>query len=200
MNRYKLVDKETKKTKGTLKCNMDKLVETWKPRIVAGLCCTLIVGSTIGVLYESVTDVVDNDKDEVIRAAYTEFLEESYEIAHIRNEIDERTDYLDTVFTEMNEDVRNYPVIIELKDSYVSILQQGLVTKEDMFQYSDLRCVRDDLRDICDSVKNVLEQLEKSKNKDEDEDRKENDKEAFPFGDKKNDIFYKESLNTGRRL
>ena len=208
MNRYKLVDKETKKQKGVLKCDLEKLKKKLRPRIIAGVCCTLIVGSTLGVFYESVDNVKDTIEEANAKHMISQAVDSSVDLSHIRfenevqDEIEGRVEYLEEVFNGFdNDDLVNYPVITKLSDDFKEIINDSINASGERYRTSQLTNVRDELRNICDSVKDVLEKMNKLNRKDEEEDKKnKNDKEVYPFGDKKTDIFYKESLDTGRRL
>lgn len=208
MNRYKLVDKETKKQKGVLKCDLEKLKKKLRPRIIAGVCCTLIVGSTLGVFYESVDNVKDTIEEANAKHMISQAVDSSLDLSHIRfendvqDEIEGRVEYLEEVFNGFdNDDLVNYPVITKLSDDFKEIINDSINASGENYRTSQLTNVRDELRNICDSVKDVLEKMNKLNHKNEDEDKKnKDDKEVYPFGDKKTDIFYKESLDTGRRL
>lgn len=208
MNRYKLVDKETKKQKGVLKCDLEKLKKKLRPRIIAGVCCTLIVGSTLGVFYESVDNVKDTIEEANAKHMISQVADSSVDLSHIRfendvqDEIEGRVEYLEEVFNGFdNDDLVNYPVITKLSDDFKEIINDSINASGERYRTSQLTNVRDELRNICDSVKDVLEKMNKLNRKDEEEDKKnKDDKEVYPFGDKKTDIFYRESLDTGRRL
>lgn len=207
MNRYKLVDKETKKQKGVLKCDLEKLKKKLRPRIIAGVCCTLIVGSTLGVFYESVDNVKDTIEEANAKHMISQAVDSSLDLSHIRfendvqDEIDGRIEYLEEVFNGFdNDDLVNYPVITKLSDDFKEIINDSINASGERYRTSQLTNVRDELRNICDSVKDVLEKMNKLNRKDEEDKKNKDDKEVYPFGDKKADIFYKESLDTGRRL
>lgn len=208
MNRYKLVDKETKKQKGVLKCDLEKLKKKLRPRIIAGVCCTLIVGSTLGVFYESVDNVKDTIEEANAKHMISQAVDSSLDLSHIRfendvqDEIEGRVEYLEEVFNGFdNDDLVNYPVITKLSDDFKEIINDSINASGERYHTSQLTNVRDELRNICDSVKDLLEKMNKLNRKDEEEDKKnKDDKEVYPFGDKNTDIFYKESLDTGRRL
>ena len=207
MNRYKLVDKETKKQKGILKCDLEKLKKKLRPRIIAGVCCTLIVGSTLGVFYESVDNVKDTIEEANAKHMISQVADSSVDLSHIRfendvqDEIEGRVEYLEEVFNGFdNDDLVNYPVITKLSDDFKEIINDSINASGENYRTSQLTNVRDELRNICDSVKDVLEKMNKLNRKDEEDKKNKDDKEVYPFGDKKTDIFYKESLDTGRRL
>ena len=207
MNRYKLVDKETKKQKGVLKCDLEKLKKKLRPRIIAGVCCTLIVGSTLGVFYESVDNVKDTIEEANAKHMISQAVDSSLDLSHIRfendvqDEIEGRVEYLEEVFNGFdNDDLVNYPVITKLSDDFKEIINDSINASGERYRTSQLTNVRDELRNICDSVKDVLEKMNKLNRKDEEDKKNKDDKEVYPFGDKKADIFYKESLDTGRRL
>lgn len=208
MNRYKLVDKETKKQKGILKCDLEKLKKELRPRIIAGVCCTLIVGSTLGVFYEAVDNAKDTVEEANAKHMISQVVDSSLDLSHIRlenevqDEIDGRVEYLEEVFNGFdNDDLVNYPVITKLSDDFKEIINDSINASGEKYRTSELTNVRDELRNICDSVKDLLEKMNKLNHKNEEEDKKnKDDKEVYPFGDKKTDIFYKESLDTGRRL
>ena len=207
MNRYKLVDKETKKQKGVLKCDLEKLKKKLRPRIIAGVCCTLIVGSTLGVFYESVDNVKDTIEEANAKHMISQAVDSSVDLSHIRfendvqDEIEGRVEYLEEVFNGFdNDDLVNYPVITKLSDDFKEIINDSINASGENYRTSQLTNVRDELRNICDSVKDVLEKMNKLNRKDEEDKKNKDDKEVYPFGDKKADIFYKESLDTGRRL
>ena len=131
----------------------------------------------------------------------------SVDLSHIRfenevqDEIEGRIEYLEEVFNGFdNDDLVNYPVITKLSDDFKEIINDSINASGENYRTSQLTNVRDELRNICDSVKDVLEKMNKLNRKDEEDKKNKDDKEVYPFGDKKVDIFYKESLDTGRRL
>ena len=134
-------------------------------------------------------------------------VDSSLDLSHIRfendvqDEIEGRVEYLEEVFNGFdNDDLVNYPVITKLSDDFKEIINDSINASGERYRTSQLTNVRDELRNICDSVKDVLEKMNKLNRKDEEDKKNKDDKEVYPFGDKKVDIFYKESLDTGRRL
>lgn len=218
MSKYKLKDKKTGKDMGVLHVDFSKLANEIKPRIVAGVCFTLMIGSTLGVVGE----VMQGAQAVYEEAKAQEIVETMHEnmmlgvdplIAHLKientgsEEIDARIDYLDEQFEELSKDeeIMSNEQFVALMEDFQTIttpknINDG-VADEYNYQYSDMVMVRDKLREICESVKDILEVI--NKNKDNAKGNGGNDhpyvpkddKRTFPYGDSPRDIYYKEPLN-----
>lgn len=215
MSKYKIKDKKNGKELGVLHVNLAKLSENFRPRFVAGVCFTLMMASTLGVIGE-----VAYNAQETYKLAQTKKIVEVMEqtalngsdelIAHVKveegitDEVDARIEYLDEQIKELSKDEKilenqQYITLVSefnsIKESTKNLLD--LTGKDSRIGYSDMVLVRDQLREICDSVKDILEMMNKDKTGNG------NRNSVVPIDDKKNnffkssprDIFYKEPLN-----
>lgn len=177
-----------------------------------------MIGSTLGVIGE----VAQGAQQIYVEAGTQAIVENMHEsamlgkdsfIAHLRveditsEEVEARIDYLDEQFDELSKDeeiMSNEQFVSLMNEFHVitapTTIDDG-VPDEYNYQYSDMVMVRDKLREICDSVKDILEAMNKNKHNTKGNGGNDqpyipkDDKRTYPYGDSPRDIFYKEPLN-----
>lgn len=205
MNRYKLVDKETKKQKGILKCDLEKLKKELRPRIIAGVCLTLIVGSSLGAVYETIDYINEDDNKEIVYESEIDDPNTTIACIRVESEVHDKVNELDKVFDGFSEeDYQEYKDLYECKNEFNELKNEikgvNVLPQNKAFESKMVR-IRDELTELFDNINDFIKKMEEDKKKFK-EMLELDKKKKYKLGERPKDEDYKEKgkVNTNLRL
>ena len=196
MGKYKIIDKNDKHSIGKLSVDTETLKEKLRKRIIAGVCLTLMVGSSLGATFETLKylkeeDIHDND---IVYESVEDNASMMVACIRVESEVHDLVDKMDKTFDGFSsEDYQEFKELCDAKDEYneikneinnISVLPQNRVFESKMMR------IRDGLTELFDNINDFIQKMEE-----------EFDKKKRAIGKQRpKDADYKEKENLVQRL
>lgn len=205
MGKYKIIDKNDKHSIGKLSVDTETLKEKLRKRIIAGVCLTLMVGSSLGATFETLKYLKeeDNHDNDIVYESVEDNASMMVACIRVESEVHDLVDKMDKTFDGFSsEDYQEFKELCDAKDEYneikneinnISVLPQNRVFESKMMR------IRDGLTELFDNINDFIQKMEEDKKK---------FKEMLEFDKKKRaigkqrpkDADYKEKENLVQRL
>ena len=205
MGKFKIVDKNDKHYLGRASANIEEIKNKFRNRIIAGVCLTLIVGSSLGAVYETIDYINEDDNKEIVYESERDDPNTTIACIRVESEVHDKVNELDKVFDGFSEeDYQEYKDLYECKNEFnelkneikgVNVLPQNKVFESKMVR------IRDELTELFDNINDFIKKMEEDKKKFK-EMLELDKKKKYKLGERPKDEDYKEKgkVNTNLRL
>ena len=170
MGKFKIVDKTDKHSIGKLSLDTETLKEKFKKRLIAGVCLTLMVGSSLGAAYETLKYISEEPEDN--EAVYEQVEDQATNLVaciKVESEVHDLVDKIDNALGGLSEEdyqeskelnnARNEYCEIKNELNSINVLPQNRVFESKMVK------IRDGLTELFDNINDFIQKMEEDKKK-----------------------------------